>query len=102
MRQQLGKNRGHSPLDEATYEYFVSNKGPWDRLKSDEPFIAPYKKKPEGAAFYPPDMSKEEFEKYVAAHPDQKEALQGLFTIVRRENGNVTAKIGRASCRERV
>jgi hypothetical protein len=24
-------------------------------------------------------------EKYIAAHPDQKEALQGLFTVVRRE-----------------
>ena len=30
-------------------------------------------------------MTKEEFEKYVAAHPDQKDALQGLFTVVRRD-----------------
>jgi hypothetical protein len=82
LRDQLSK--GTSPLERAAYEYFLINRGPWDRLKEDEPFIGKTKK-PAGAAFYPPDMTKEEMEKYIAAHPDQKEALQGLFTIVRRE-----------------
>jgi len=65
------------------YTYFIINRGPWDRLKGDEPFVGT-KKKPEGAAFYPEDMTKEEFEKYVAAHPERKDDLQGLFTVVRR------------------
>src|SRR5436190_24081015 len=51
------------------YEYFLANKGPWDRLKEDEPFTGTMKK-PAGAAFYPEDITKEELEKYVAAHPD--------------------------------
>jgi hypothetical protein len=90
MRGQLEANAGKSPLDQAGYDYFVVNKGPWDRLKDDEPFIG-RKKKPAGAAFYPEDITKEEFEKYVAAHADQKDALQGLFTVVRRDGANLKA-----------
>jgi hypothetical protein len=80
-REQLAKSDGPA------YDLFIANKGPWDRLKSDEPFIGT-KKKPEGAAFYPEDMTKEEFEKYVAAHPNQKDELTGLLTVVRRDGVN--------------
>ena len=89
LRTKLQQAAGDSDLDRAAYDYFLANRGKWDRLKEDEPFIAPYDKKPEGAAFYPADMTKEELEKYVAAHPDQKEALQGLFTVVRRDGANL-------------
>src|SRR4051812_16262120 len=82
LREQLSKKGG------AAYDYFIANKGPWDRLKGDEPFIGT-EKKPAGAAFYPPDMTKEEFEKYVAAHPEKKDELQGLFTVVRRDGANL-------------
>ena len=82
LRERLAK--GTSPLERAGYDYFLINRGPWDRLKEDEPFIGTATK-PAGAAFYPPDLTKDEMEKYIAAHPDQKDALQGLFTIVRRE-----------------
>jgi hypothetical protein len=87
-RKRLEAQAGGSQLDRDGYEYFVANKGRWDRLAQDEPFVEPFGEKgakPAGAAFYPPDMTKEEMEKYIAAHPDQKDALQGLFTIVRRE-----------------
>jgi len=90
MRDELAANAGKSALNQAGYDYFVVNKGPWDRLKGDEPFIG-HKKKPAGAAFYPEDMTKDEFEKYVTAHPDQKEALQGLFTVIRRDGANLKA-----------
>jgi hypothetical protein len=89
-REQLAKQANDSALDRAGYDYFMANKGPWDRLKEDEPF-AGTKKKPAGAAFYPDDLTKEEFEKYVAAHPDQKESLEGLFTVVRRDGTNLVA-----------
>jgi hypothetical protein len=79
-----------SPLEAAGYEYLLVNRGRWDRLKEDEPFLAPFNPKPPGAAFYPADMTKEEMEKYLAAHPDQKDALQGLFTVVRRDGDKLT------------
>ncbi len=91
LRAQLQQRAGASALDRAGYDYFVINKGPWDRLNHDAPFIAGVGAKPEGAAFYPPDISKEEFESYVAAHPDQKEKLEGLFTVVRRDGQQLIA-----------
>src|ERR1044072_3517518 len=42
--------------DGPAYDYFIANKGPWDRLKDDEPFIGTMKK-PAGAAFYPPAIT---------------------------------------------
>jgi hypothetical protein len=88
LRTRLEQRAGMSALDRAGYEYFLANKGRWDRLKQGEPFIAPFGAagaKPAGAAFYPSDMTKDEFERYVAAHPDKKDELQGLFTVVRRD-----------------
>jgi hypothetical protein len=88
LRTRLAAQASASPLDRAGFDYFVANKGRWDRLAQDEPFIEPFGPaghKPEGAAFYPPDMTKEELERYVAAHPEQKESLEGLFTVVRRQ-----------------
>jgi hypothetical protein len=72
------------------YEYLLMNKGPWDRLKQNEPFIGT-RPKPHGGAFYPEDLTKEEFEKYVAAHPQDRDTLQGLFTVVRRDGANLVA-----------
>ena len=93
-RRRLEKQAGASALDAAGYNYFIANRGRWDRLADDEPFIEPFGPagaKPPGAAFYPNDITKEEFERYVAAHPDQKEALQGLFTVVRRQGDRLVA-----------
>ena len=55
------------------------NYGPWDRLDDDKPFIDGVGEKPLGANFYPPDMSKEEFD---AAYLPGK---AGLYTLVRRD-----------------
>ncbi|HET7433132.1 MAG TPA: peptidase [Thermoanaerobaculia bacterium] len=92
-RDRLAKQAGGSALDRAGYDYFIANKGRWDRLAQDEPFIEPFGEagaKPEGGAFYPADITKEELERYVAAHPDQKDAIEGLFTVVRRDGNRLT------------
>lgn len=52
------------------------NYGPWDRLAGNEPFVPGFGAKPDGATFYPADMTKTEFE---AA------ALTDPYTVVRRE-----------------
>jgi hypothetical protein len=86
--------RNGTALDKAGYQYFLANKGRWDRLAEDEPFVEPFGTeghKPPGAAFYPEDLTKEEFERYLAAHPEQKDALQGLFTIIRRKGSELEA-----------
>ena len=80
--------------DQPANLYFQLMRGRWDRLLENEPFIAPFGnagKKPQGAGFYPTDMSKEEFEKWIADHPEDKEKFQGLFTVIQRQEGNLAA-----------
>ncbi|HVZ47174.1 MAG TPA: hypothetical protein VG916_00190 [Gemmatimonadaceae bacterium] len=74
--------------DSLTRQYIAINYGPWDRLASDSPFVAGVGPKPAGASFYPADMTKDEFEKAVAAGPRaHADSLKALYTIVKRATG---------------
>ncbi|WP_262692900.1 dipeptidyl-peptidase 3 family protein [Kordiimonas aestuarii] len=64
--------------------------GPWDTLDEAHPFYGT-KEMPKGAAFYPEDMSKEEFNSWIAAHPEDKEAFTSLYTVVRRDGDKLVA-----------
>ena len=59
--------------------------GPWNRLEHNEAFWGDITK-PKGASYYPQDMTKKEFEDFIAAHPEQKEAFTGYFTVIRRNS----------------
>ena len=71
-------------------ELFNIMAGPFDRLEDDEPFIGK-DKKPLGANFYPEDMTKEEFEKFVKDNPKDEKSFTSEFTVIRRENGKLVA-----------
>lgn len=76
---------------EAAREYFDLNFGPWDRLAEMEPFVGDMEH-PEGAGYYPTDMTQEELESWVAEHPDQEEAFRSLHTVIRRtDDGGLEA-----------
>ncbi len=78
--------------DSATQAYVRLNYGPWDRLDGNEPFVAGVGPRPDGAAFYPSDMAKDEFEAAAKASPAAGEALRSLYTLVRRNSsGGLTA-----------
>ncbi|HCY76844.1 MAG TPA: peptidase [Ignavibacteriales bacterium] len=64
--------------------------GPFNRLEDNEPFIGT-DKKPLGADFYPEDMTKEEFEKFVKENPKEEKSFTSEFTVIRRENGKLVA-----------
>lgn len=88
LRSDLTQWAKESEKYELGKHYFEIMKGRWDRLLENEPFIAPFGeagKKPPGAAFYPEDISKEEFENWIKVHPNDKEKFQGLFTVIRRK-----------------
>ncbi len=72
--------------DSATRAYVILNYGPWDRLDGNAAFVSGVGPRPAGAAFYPPDMSKEEFESAAKAASDGGAALRSLYTIVRRDS----------------
>ena len=82
---------GKHPDYSALYNYFKVNFGPFDRLDEDLPFINTKELKPKGANFYPEDITKEEFEKWLTDHPQDKAAFTSNFTIIRREEGKLKA-----------
>jgi hypothetical protein len=90
LLQRLSEASQGDPAARWARALFDVHKGPWDRLKENEPFIGK-DRKPPGAGFYPKDMTKEEFERWVQAHPADKDAFQGLFTIIRRQGQNLVA-----------
>lgn len=70
--------------DETTRKFALINYGPWDRLGGNKSFISQVGPKPEGANFYPVDMTREEFEAF--KDPDKK----SLYTLIRRnEDGTL-------------
>ena len=78
------------PLSAKKLEYFNINFGPFDRLDNNKPFIG-NASKPLGANFYPEDMTKEEFEKFISDNPDKENEFTSEFTVIRRVNGKLIA-----------
>jgi hypothetical protein len=69
--------------------YFLINDGPWSRLDENEPFIEGVPRlKPPQANFYPDDITKDEFNSWLAGLPDaEKEKATGYFYTIRRDAG---------------
>lgn len=65
--------------EDGTRQFAGINYGPWDRLDGNAPFVDGVGPKPDGANFYPTDMTKEEFE--AADLPDK----ESLYTFLRRD-----------------
>lgn len=78
------------PLAGPAREYYRIMGGPWDALKDDEPFLG-RKVKPSGGGFYPEELTKQQFEQYLADNPAEKAALTSLTTVVRREGEKLVA-----------
>ncbi len=81
-----GRDSIQSKLTENTSKYLDINYGPWDRLHNMKPFVKDYSAKPEGANFYPTDMTKAEFDSIDLENKDSQ------YTYIRRnENGELEA-----------
>jgi hypothetical protein len=79
-----------SPLGRARLHMFWINKGPWSDLDGHRAFLPGVpERKPLGANFYPEDMTREEFEHWVAGLPEKDAALaKSFFTVIRRNPTN--------------
>ena len=90
LRQKLEADK--SPAGKQRLHYFLINDGPWSRLDHNEPFIEGVpQQKPAHANYYPDDMTKPEFETWVAGLPEaDKQKATGFFHLIRRgADGNV-------------
>ncbi len=73
-------------LPDAQRRLVEINYGPWDRLGNNQPLISGIGPKSEGANFYPPDMTRTEFEEALASRsPEEAGLLKSLYTLVRRD-----------------
>jgi len=69
----------------ARLRYFLINKGPWDRLDHNRPFVPGAPPKPESANFYPAGATKAEVQKWLDGLSGKaKDAATGFFTTIRR------------------
>lgn len=94
LRMQLVEAAKISKPHQLALLFFDIMRGRWDRLAQNEPFIAPFGvagKKPMGAGFYPEDMSNEEYNNWIKAHPQDKNAFQQLTTVITRQAKGLTA-----------
>jgi Peptidase family M49 len=92
LYQRLQKDT--SPLGRARFHYFWINKGPWSDIDEYKAFLpgVPPRKLP-GANFYPEDMSKEDFERWLSSlSPEEQEQAKGFFTVIRRKDSAPKAK----------
>jgi hypothetical protein len=78
------------PDKAALLDMFDLHFGAWDTLAEQHPFYGstPH---PPGGGFYPADISREEFDAYLAAHPGEKEALTSPYTVVHRQGDRLVA-----------
>jgi hypothetical protein len=62
----------------------------FDLIRENAPFVGttPW---PPGRNLYPADLTREEFERYVAAHPDRKAALYDSYSVVVRNGAALDA-----------
>ena len=85
LEQKLEADK--TPLGRARLHYFMINDGPWSQLDENIAFLPGVpREKPATAAHYPDDMTKQEFESWVATLPEaEKQKATGFFWAVRRD-----------------
>ncbi len=78
--------RNTSPLGNARLHLFRIYKGPWSDLDEHRAFLPDVPdRKPLGANFYPEDMSRDEFEHWIASLPEKDaQEAKSFFTVIRR------------------
>ncbi|MBI5647996.1 MAG: hypothetical protein HY962_13785 [Ignavibacteriae bacterium] len=83
LRDSLG---AAGPAAADLSKYVRINYGPYDRIYDGARFVGTGPAtKPPVAAYYPQDMSKEEFEDFSTKNPGRKEELEGQYTVVERD-----------------
>ena len=76
--------------DRRALEKFDAFFGRCDPLDEGKPFFGD-KPCPPGAGFYPDGLTKEQFDAYLKANPDQAEALTSPYTVVQRQDEKLVA-----------
>lgn len=87
LRNQIVSTRNE---DDPVRKFFFMQAGPYDRLADNEPFLD-VPPKPPTAGFYPPDMTREEFEQCCDKHPEDKDVFLSPYTLIKRQGNKMVA-----------
>jgi len=90
--QELASKVGllEGPNAAAARDYYRIMVGPWDRLDHHRPFLGD-RPHPPGAGYYPEDLTEAEFNAWLEAHPEDREAFTSLHTLIRRDDDALVA-----------
>jgi hypothetical protein len=88
LYQQLRGDRSTQARD--LRRFLRINGSRFDLIRENAPFVGT-SAWPPGRNLYPADLTREEFERYVAAHPDRKAALYDSYSVVVRNGAALDA-----------
>jgi hypothetical protein len=71
-----------NPKDEMLRRYLWINASRFDLLDDNKPFVGTTPMSP-GRGFYPQNLTRDQIEQYVKAHPEKKDEIYSPFTVVR-------------------
>jgi hypothetical protein len=71
-----------NPRDEALRRFLWINASRFDLLDGNKPFVGETPMSP-GRGFYPQNLTREQIEEYVKAHPEKKDEIYSSFTVIR-------------------
>jgi hypothetical protein len=71
-----------NPKDEMLRRFLWINASRFDLLDGNKPFVGT-SPMPPGRGFYPQDLTREQIDQYVKAHPEKKDEIYSSFTVVR-------------------
>ena len=75
-----------APRDQMLRRFLRINGSRFNLIDNNTPFVGT-KAWPPGRSLFPADLTRQEFDAYVAAHPEQKTALYDPWAVIRRKLG---------------
>jgi peptidase M49-like protein len=81
-----------APAAQNLRHYLLINGSRWDLVDENRPFVGTMPEPP-GNALYPPNLTRETIDSYLAAHPEKKAEIYGLYTVVKDDGkGNLSGR----------
>jgi hypothetical protein len=82
--------KSQAKKDAELRRFLMINGGRFDLTNDNKPFVGT-QPMPPGRGLYPEGLTREELEKFVGAHPEQKDELYSPYSIIRRNGDSLVA-----------
>jgi hypothetical protein len=82
--------KSKDPPDAQLRRFLMINGSRFDLINDNKPFVG-QQPMPPGRGLYPEGLTRQDLEKYVAAHPEQKDELYSSYSVIRRNGDRLEA-----------